>query len=89
MEFKELCSKFFTQLLHNWEMNKNCHFDVTLDDGTQPIFWAKGYAVFREDEHGNLQCEQISISEAGFQWPDFEASLENQYINKLEKFCTE
>lgn len=89
MEFRELCSKFFTQLLDDWQKNKRHHFNVTIDEGTQPIFWAKGYVVFREDDNGNLQCEQISISEAGFQYPDFEAELNGQYIKKLENFATE
>jgi NADPH-dependent 2,4-dienoyl-CoA reductase/sulfur reductase-like enzyme len=64
-------------------------FDVQVDYENQPIFYAKGYVNIGYDEHGNYQVIDISIGEAGFQWPDFEAELPNKYINQLEIFCKE
>ena len=88
LEWHELKQLFFSQLLKNRETGGS-DFDVQVDYENQPIFYAKGYVNIGYDEHGNYQVIDISIGEAGFQWPDFEAELPNKYINQLEIFCKE
>lgn len=94
IEFHELKQLFFNELMKAHQLSElTGHFagvlNVQIEQENQPIFWAKGHVNIGYDSDGNYQVHDISISEAGFQWPDFECELPNKYINEIEKYCKE
>ena len=89
MELYELKIKVFTELVRfcNYK-HVDGKFDITVDDGEPVIFWVKGF-INAFWSGNNYEINQVSISEAGFQYPDFETELPQKYINEIEKFCTD
>jgi hypothetical protein len=75
--------------MKNRDIKNRTDFDIQIEHENQPVFVAKGSVNIGYDGAGNLQVIDISIGEAGFQWPDFECYLLNNYLNDLETFCKE
>lgn len=88
MDFVELKQKFMSQIMKHCERSTSVKFDIEIDEtGKDYIFWAKGYINFGYEKDGNFRIWELSISEAYFQFPDFEAKLDEKYISNLEKYC--
>lgn len=58
-------------------------FDFAFDSNPDCLFWFKGNWYYADDDETKARIE---ISESGIQFPDFEATIEQRYINEIENY---